>query len=87
MNSRKLVIQTVAVTLLIVTLYLLGSLFMKFTPVALAGAPAAIGAGQVLWIERNFDVLLQGFILFAGALGVLVLIGDPARPRGTGGRS
>ncbi len=79
-SPHKLVVITVSVTLLIISLYLLGTLFLKVQPVARAGAVTA-GIGPTLWHERSVDLVTQGLILFAGALGVLALFGGkPARP-------
>jgi hypothetical protein len=71
-NNRKLVVMTVCVMLLVISTFLLGNLFIKYMPHPREGAvPTEVG--QVLWHDRNFDVFLQGFIIFAGALGVLAL--------------
>ena len=79
-SAHKLVVITVSVTLLVISLYLLGTLFLKVQPAARAGAVTA-GIGPTLWHERGVDLLTQGLILFAGALGVLALFGgNPARP-------
>jgi ABC-type Fe3+ transport system permease subunit len=41
-------------------------------PVAL---PQAISAGEALWKGRTYEVILQGFIMLAGVMAILLLLG------------
>jgi hypothetical protein len=41
---------------------------------AAAPVPAAIGAA--LWNERTYEVLLQGMVILAGVLSILLLLGS-----------
>lgn len=44
-------------------------------PVVLpAVTPALSAAGPALWNDRTFEVLLQGFIILAGVLSILLLL-------------
>ena len=52
---------------------------------ALAPAPAPgvgpTGIGDALWRDRGFDVVVQGFILLAGALAVIFLLRQETEAR------
>jgi predicted branched-subunit amino acid permease len=39
-------------------------------------SPALItAAGEALWKERTYEVILQGFIMLAGVMAILLLLG------------
>lgn len=37
--------------------------------------PQAVSAGEALWNGRTYEVVLQGFIMLAGVMSILLLIG------------
>jgi multisubunit Na+/H+ antiporter MnhB subunit len=55
---------------------------------ALAPAPAPGGGltwiGDALWRDRGFDVVVQGFIILAGALAVIFLLRQETEARSGG---
>jgi len=63
---------------------LIGSLFFLIllaavlpgAPALPPGEPGLTGVGTALWEGRALEVLLQGFILLAGATGVLLFLGS-----------
>jgi hypothetical protein len=38
--------------------------------------PEATAVGAAMWIEHPFDVVYQGFIMLAGAISILLLLGS-----------
>ncbi|OPY37492.1 MAG: hypothetical protein A4E35_01408 [Methanoregula sp. PtaU1.Bin051] len=36
--------------------------------------PVTAGAGTALWMDRTFEVVLQGFIILAGVVSILLLL-------------
>jgi hypothetical protein len=56
--------------------------FLQFLGILLTGAgvpsggvPAPAAPGAVLWNTRTVEVLAQGFILLAGSVAILLLLG------------
>jgi hypothetical protein len=41
-----------------------------------AAIPPATAAGSALWKGRTFEAVLQGFIILAGVLSILLLLGS-----------
>jgi predicted branched-subunit amino acid permease len=37
--------------------------------------PEALRAGEALWNGRTYEVILQGFIMLAGVMAILLLLG------------
>jgi predicted branched-subunit amino acid permease len=37
--------------------------------------PMAVAAGEALWKWRTYEVILQGFIMLAGIIAILLLLG------------
>jgi len=66
-----------ACAVILVTVFL--ALFIAFvvpgTPPWPAVTPAAQGAGTALWKGRTYEALLQGIIILAGVLSILLLLG------------
>jgi hypothetical protein len=40
-----------------------------------AGIPVSPGVGEALWKARTYEALLQGMIVLAGVLSILLLLG------------
>lgn len=40
-----------------------------------AAAPAITGAGAAIWKDRTYDTILQGVIILAGVMSILLLLG------------
>ena len=40
-----------------------------------AGTPLSSGVGVALWNDRTYEALLQGMIILAGVLSILLLLG------------
>jgi len=68
-----------------------GIVFLILFCMLFIGSPAALEvssmvpepAGAVLWNDRTFEAVLQGFIILAGVISILLLISS----RGKGGAS
>lgn len=74
--ARSLVPRWLAGGLLVLALLLLGWLGLTVVPPMAPSAEPPFG--QVLWEQRSLDVLLQVVIVFAGVMGVLLLLGGSA---------
>jgi hypothetical protein len=37
--------------------------------------PASVGIGAALWKDRTYDTILQGIIILAGVMSILLLLG------------
>jgi hypothetical protein len=44
--------------------------------------PAETAAGTVMWKDRTFEVVLQGFIILAGVFSILLLLGSMKSRKG-----
>ena len=68
---------------------LLGALFIALFVLVLGpvvagwpqAPPATTAVGEALWQGRTFEVTLQGIMILAGVMSVILLIG-PRHPRG-----
>ena len=66
-----------------VSAVILAALFLSGFTLVLAGSlpswpaagPVATGVGTTLWRERTLEVMLQGFIILAGVISILLLLG------------
>jgi hypothetical protein len=64
--------------------WILGAIFLIIfifalgpaVPVWPVAAPHAVAAGSAMWNERTVEVLLQGLIILAGVMSVLMLLGS-----------
>jgi hypothetical protein len=52
-------------------------------PALASVGPGLGGVGAALWVERAAEVILQGFILLAGAAAVLLFLGTRAPKEGS----
>jgi len=67
---------------------LLGALFLALFVLVLGpaiaagpqGPPATTAVGEALWQGRTFEVILQGIMILAGVMSIILLIG-PWRSR------
>ncbi len=69
MNRR----EANAAVFLIVFLLLLCTFLVRM-PAPLTVPPVQESAGTALWIDRTFEVLLQGLIILAGAISIILLL-------------
>ena len=69
MNSREA--YAVASVIAFVILFCVLLLRMPSVPVV---TMVAEPAGAVLWKDRTFEVVLQGFIILAGVMSILLLV-------------
>jgi len=44
--------------------------------------PTETAAGTVMWKDRTFEVVLQGFIILAGVFSILLLLGSMKSRKG-----
>ncbi|MBM3187284.1 MAG: hypothetical protein FJZ90_01000 [Chloroflexi bacterium] len=58
--------------LLVIALLSLGALLARFIPAP--GASEIAGLGEVLWLERRADLLIQMGLMLVGALGIRSLL-------------
>jgi hypothetical protein len=58
-------------------IFLIGfvSIMVTNIPIWPDTAPMVTGAGAVLWKERTFEVIFQGFVVLAGVISILLLLG------------
>jgi len=59
-------------------LFFLGIFLTLVIPPALpwpAAIPVSPGVGSALWNDRTYEALLQGMIILAGVLSILLLLG------------
>ena len=57
-------------------LLLITAAFLPGAPSFPSSEPGLTGVGTALWEGRALEVILQGFILLAGAAGVLLFLGS-----------
>ena len=63
-----------AALLAIVFLLLLGIFLVHMPAPATVPLQVQESAGTTLWVNRTFEVVLQGFIILAGAISILLLL-------------
>ncbi len=56
--------------IVLITPFILGNITFPTTP------PGIVDVGAVKWEYRSYEVLLQGFILLAGVMAILLLLGS-----------
>lgn len=80
MNTRNMFLSlfTAAFTLIIFFILFTHSLGAPVAPVV------AAGAGAALWTGRTFEVVLQGFIILAGVVSILLLLSSGRRKERSG---
>jgi len=48
----------------------------KGVPLGMAASPQLTTAGAALWKDRTYEVILQGLIILAGVVSILLLLGS-----------
>ncbi len=56
--------------IVLITPFLSGNITFPITP------PGIVNVGAIKWEYRSYEVLLQGFILLAGVMAILLLLGS-----------
>lgn len=70
MNKR----DAFAAVIAIVFLLLFCTVMFRITGSPPSSLPAMATAGSVLWKDRTLEVVLQGFIIIAGVVSILLLL-------------
>lgn len=71
MNSKNLCAVILGIAFLVMFVALIAPPALPWP----AGPPLSPGVGVALWHDRTYEVLLQGMIVLAGVLSILLLLG------------
>ncbi|MDD3136482.1 MAG: hypothetical protein PHF57_14135 [Methanoregula sp.] len=72
MNLKTACAVICGAVFLVVVVYAL----TKGVPLTTAATPHLTPAGAALWNDRTYEVLLQGLIILAGVVSILLLLGN-----------
>jgi uncharacterized MnhB-related membrane protein len=78
-SMRSIIPAPLAWLLVGISVFLLAMLSLPGF-VRAAGSPAQPNFAEVLWGDRQLDMMLQTVLIFAGTLGVIGLLGDQKKP-------
>ncbi len=71
-----------AILLGVLFLLLFITVFVPDAPTWPVTIPTNTAAGIVMWKDRTFEVILQGFIILAGVFSILLLLGSMKSRKG-----
>lgn len=76
MEMFKKFFITIGIASLLASLFLLGGHLLSQVPAPDQSIAPVKTFGEVLWGTRSLDMLIQGVIIFIGAVGVFTLMAD-----------